>query len=349
MDSLPTPGTVFLTSLLDIEEDLEKVQYGAKPHPTQQQSPPTSESKSTPATTGSVQDAPVQDYSQFQQEIERRFRQARESARGMNKPRVITPEQVVYALNHISDMVSVRMLTNTRSTIDTTPRTMSPEMKNEIFPPTYTPIDFDTGMSFSSTPIDLAMSESVMPDFDTFFSHSVQEPSFQYESPLSHEAVQEVYEPVPEMNTKRPLPVTTISDDLVVETAPKKAKTSLKKDGKPRNRRALSDSQVKQKRESFLERNRVAAMKCRSKRKDYVQQLHDDMRIRSEENEELRSMHKGLTDEIESLKNMLGRCDTRKTDDHDNEKMTATAEEMSEREKTDFMDVLIKEGPRRLG
>lgn len=218
-------------------------------------------------------------------------------------------------------------------------------------------------MSFSSTPVDLpvdlGMSDPAMSNFDTFFSHPVEAPSFQYESPLSHEvlqevvqeATQEIHEPIPEITIKRSLPVTTTSDDLVIEKAPKKAKTSLNKDGKPRSRRALSDSQVKQKRESFLERNRVAAMKCRSKRKDYVQQLHDDMRIRSEENEELRMMHKELTEEIESLRNMIGRCnDTQKKNDGgSNEKETGTGEEMSDKEKTDFMDVLIKEGPRRLG
>lgn len=118
MDSLPTPGTVFLTSLLDIEEDytgkdIQRNNLGAQYPPTQQQSPPSSEAKSTPQTTISgVQDTPAQDYSQFQQEIERRFRQARESARRASKPSVITPEQqVVYALNHIRDMVSVYMLT----------------------------------------------------------------------------------------------------------------------------------------------------------------------------------------------------------------------------------------------
>ncbi|CAG8958437.1 hypothetical protein HYFRA_00011114 [Hymenoscyphus fraxineus] len=339
MDSLPTPGTAFLTSLLDFGEDTEKNLHSnnleAPLHPIQQQSPPTSETRNrSERSTGNVEAAPAQDYSLFQREIERRFSQARESAKVPKDSKALTQGQIISTIDNATTHVT------------------KPETQIEIPLPLYSQSDFEFGMPFSPplvSSVGPAISDTSL-DFETMFSHPSEGTGFEYRSPFSQEATQEVSEPPTETKTKRPLVVEVLGDSALPST-PKKAKGALKKDGKPRARRALNESQMKQKRESFLERNRVAAMKCRSKRKDVVQQLHDDMRLSSEQNAELRIMHQGLIDEVESLKDLLGKCrDTQniEVDVDDNEKMAET-EDISDKEKMAFMDVLIKEGPRRLG
>ncbi|CAG8978865.1 hypothetical protein HYALB_00005202 [Hymenoscyphus albidus] len=339
MDSLPTPGTAFLTSLLDFGEDTEKNLHSnnleAPLDLIQQQSPPTSETKNrSEKSTGNVEAAPAQDYSLFQQEIERRFSHARESARVPKESKALTQDQIISTIDNATSYVTKL------------------ETQTEIPLPLYPQNDFDFGMPFSLplvSPVGPAIPDTSL-DFETMFPHPLEGTGFEHQSQFSPEATQQVSKSPTEANKKRSLPVEFPGDSALPST-PKKAKGALKKYGKPRARRALSESQMKQKRESFLERNRVAAMKCRSKRKDVVQQLHDDMRLRSEQNAELRIMHKGLIDEVESLKDMLGKCrDTQNidVDVDDNEKMAET-EDISDKEKTAFMDVLIKEGPRRLG
>ncbi|GAB1314299.1 Alcohol O-acetyltransferase [Madurella fahalii] len=66
-----------------------------------------------------------------------------------------------------------------------------------------------------------------------------------------------------------------------------------------------STAEDEEKRIKFLERNRIAAMKCREKKKHYVSEL-EEAKIKEEtQNVHLRMVYNGLLSEVSSLKHML--------------------------------------------
>jgi hypothetical protein len=76
--------------------------------------------------------------------------------------------------------------------------------------------------------------------------------------------------------------------------------------GKARRPRApLSPAEIKRKHEAFLERNRLAAMKCRSKKKGWQAQLEENVKLGQEKNDELRAQCERLTKEVAELQSLV--------------------------------------------
>jgi hypothetical protein len=87
---------------------------------------------------------------------------------------------------------------------------------------------------------------------------------------------------------------------------------------KPRRRRASKEPSLKEedededdglddsgKRSKFLKRNRIAASKCRQKKKEWVNQLQDTRVGLENENNALHRQYNGLVDELSTIKNQL--------------------------------------------
>ncbi|KAL1899881.1 Transcription factor [Sporothrix stenoceras] len=74
----------------------------------------------------------------------------------------------------------------------------------------------------------------------------------------------------------------------------------LGKDGQPRPKMTEEE-----KRKNFLERNRVAALKCRQRKKQWLQNLQTKVELYSSENENLSSQINQLREEIVNLKTLL--------------------------------------------
>lgn len=92
---------------------------------------------------------------------------------------------------------------------------------------------------------------------------------------------------------------------------PKKAKTSKNgfKHTSPDPLSPPSEGRQKlteeEKRKSFLERNRVAALKCRQRKKQWLESLQAKVEYYSSENETLTTEIATLSDEVQKLKTML--------------------------------------------
>lgn len=75
---------------------------------------------------------------------------------------------------------------------------------------------------------------------------------------------------------------------------------------KPRKtKKESSTAEDEEKRIKFLERNRIAAMKCREKKKHYVSELEEAKIKEESQNLHLRMVYNGLLSEVSSLKHML--------------------------------------------
>ncbi|CAK7227373.1 Transcription factor [Sporothrix bragantina] len=75
---------------------------------------------------------------------------------------------------------------------------------------------------------------------------------------------------------------------------------ALGKDGQPRAKMTEEE-----KRKNFLERNRVAALKCRQRKKQWLQNLQSKVELYSTENESLSTQINQLREEIVNLKTLL--------------------------------------------
>ncbi|ODQ67517.1 hypothetical protein NADFUDRAFT_45603 [Nadsonia fulvescens var. elongata DSM 6958] len=60
-----------------------------------------------------------------------------------------------------------------------------------------------------------------------------------------------------------------------------------------------------EKRKNFLERNRLAALKCRQRKKQWLKSLQDKVEHFSNENEDLKNQVKFLTNQVDQLRNLL--------------------------------------------
>ncbi|EWZ34330.1 hypothetical protein FOCG_10540 [Fusarium oxysporum f. sp. radicis-lycopersici 26381] len=87
---------------------------------------------------------------------------------------------------------------------------------------------------------------------------------------------------------------------------------------KPRQRRASKEPSLKEedegeddgldetaKRSKFLKRNRIAASKCRQKKKEWMSQLEETRKDLEGENNTLHKQYNGLVDELSTIKNQL--------------------------------------------
>ncbi|EXM26320.1 hypothetical protein FoTM2_011085 [Fusarium oxysporum f. sp. vasinfectum] len=87
---------------------------------------------------------------------------------------------------------------------------------------------------------------------------------------------------------------------------------------KPRQRRASKEPSLKEedeeeddgldetaKRSKFLKRNRIAASKCRQKKKEWMSQLEETRKDLEGENNALHKQYNGLVDELSTIKNQL--------------------------------------------
>ncbi|RKP26831.1 hypothetical protein SYNPS1DRAFT_13618, partial [Syncephalis pseudoplumigaleata] len=64
-------------------------------------------------------------------------------------------------------------------------------------------------------------------------------------------------------------------------------------------------AEEREKRQSFLERNRLAALKCRQRKKAWLQQLQHKIDNTTRENEQLQEQATSLREEIINLKTLL--------------------------------------------
>lgn len=78
---------------------------------------------------------------------------------------------------------------------------------------------------------------------------------------------------------------------------------------KRNNNTVLSAEDQVHKRAAFLERNRVAAGKCRSRRRDWVGKLEDEVKSARAVNAELKAVRLGLLEEVSGLRRLAERCD----------------------------------------
>lgn len=91
--------------------------------------------------------------------------------------------------------------------------------------------------------------------------------------------------------------------------------TSPTKDSAPRipkkrvrKAKERSDAEKKVVRDAFLLRNSVAASKCRAKRKDFIKDLDEAVRVGKQKNDELKMERDEFMEEVFVLKGMVARC-----------------------------------------
>ncbi|KAI8087487.1 hypothetical protein BDF21DRAFT_414508 [Thamnidium elegans] len=104
---------------------------------------------------------------------------------------------------------------------------------------------------------------------------------------------------------------TFFSDYIDEEAEDIKPRTASVQSGRKR-RIVFEGDDAEDRRKKFLERNRVAAYKCRQKKKNWMQELEQKADIQNNRNEELRSIVAQLREESMYLRNLLlshGNCD----------------------------------------
>jgi len=84
---------------------------------------------------------------------------------------------------------------------------------------------------------------------------------------------------------------------------------AVKSRKKYRERRPVSQKEKDRKRTAFLERNRVAAGKCRSRKKDLVGKLEQDVRKAQTRNTALNAEYMVLLGEVKALRALAATCD----------------------------------------
>ncbi|KAI8380429.1 hypothetical protein EDC96DRAFT_490995 [Choanephora cucurbitarum] len=93
----------------------------------------------------------------------------------------------------------------------------------------------------------------------------------------------------------------------------KPQETQAKSNTSGRKRRIVFEGEdAEDRRKKFLERNRVAAYKCRQKKKNWMLELEQKAEVQNSQNEELRAMVAQLKEESMYLRNLLlshGNCD----------------------------------------
>lgn len=77
---------------------------------------------------------------------------------------------------------------------------------------------------------------------------------------------------------------------------------------KYRKRKQPSEEEIARKRVRFLEKNKVAAFKFRSKKKGVEDQLQEDIRMAQVANTVLRTQYDGLLSEVCGLRELVSMC-----------------------------------------
>lgn len=80
---------------------------------------------------------------------------------------------------------------------------------------------------------------------------------------------------------------------------------SAKKKTKTSNSNASKDPEDEEKRKNFLERNRIAALKCRQRKKQWLNNLQAKVEFLTSDNERLQLQSESLKEEIVNLKTLL--------------------------------------------
>jgi cyclic AMP-dependent transcription factor ATF-2 len=93
---------------------------------------------------------------------------------------------------------------------------------------------------------------------------------------------------------------TSTSTDPPVEPIPPKRRRTRKT-----IKRESATTEDEEKRNQFLERNRIAASKCRQRKKEYVAELEGTKNELEDQNSHLQFEHSSLLEEVSSLKNHL--------------------------------------------
>lgn len=88
------------------------------------------------------------------------------------------------------------------------------------------------------------------------------------------------------------------------EPPKKRARQTQSKSAKPESENEEEDEST-EKRKKFLEKNRIAASKCREKKKKWVHELEHNKSHLERHNMELRLEHRGLINELNQTKSML--------------------------------------------
>ncbi|EPB82071.1 hypothetical protein HMPREF1544_11199 [Mucor circinelloides 1006PhL] len=105
----------------------------------------------------------------------------------------------------------------------------------------------------------------------------------------------------------------TTSYDEMDDHYPLNENTNTKSVQSGRKRRIVFEGDdAEDRRKKFLERNRVAAYKCRQKKKNWMQELEQKAELQNNQNEELRNLVALLKEESMYLRNLLlthGNCD----------------------------------------
>lgn len=132
-------------------------------------------------------------------------------------------------------------------------------------------------------------------------------------APQSHNTAPPAAEPEPTFaiptEPPRPMPVVKQEDDSQVKEPPaKKAKTTRAKKDKKEDKKKKATSPVdeeEEKRKQFLERNRVAASKCRQRKKQLFQKMEDELAFYSTGYRELSALVTQLREQLLTLRGVV--------------------------------------------
>ena len=158
-------------------------------------------------------------------------------------------------------------------------------------------------------PMSLSQSPSSSSSTFSLSSDHIQTPKASQQVP-QHIMTEEEY------NTRRSSRIqqtkqNSFFSDYLEEETEYKPKTASVQSGRKR-RIVFEGDDAEDRRKKFLERNRVAAYKCRQKKKNWMQELEQKADIQNTHNDELRNLVAQLKEESMYLRNLLlthGNCD----------------------------------------
>ncbi|KAI7887813.1 uncharacterized protein EV154DRAFT_426819 [Mucor mucedo] len=193
--------------------------------------------------------------------------------------------------------------------------TPSPTLKSAVI---YTSPEPEMTLDTVRSPETPPMSASESPSSASSFSSISEQTSLPYSPQQSHTMInpqfnsfspeqQEQNRRSSRIQTKQPF----FSEYLKENDGDFSPRSASVQSGRKR-RIVFEGDDAEDRRKKFLERNRVAAYKCRQKKKNWMQDLEQKAEIQNHHNEELRSLVAQLKEESMYLRNLLlthGNCD----------------------------------------
>ncbi|KAG7840188.1 hypothetical protein KL942_002987 [Ogataea angusta] len=129
--------------------------------------------------------------------------------------------------------------------------------------------------------------------------------SFLNMPPVKTEDKHEPHEPASHAAPSAPAPAAPAAPETS-EPKPKKQKTKKRESAEPASENgSKNDSQDEEKRKSFLERNRIAASKCRQRKKQMVQKMQQELNFYSAQYDTLTQQVAALQDQVKTLHSIL--------------------------------------------